>query len=156
VSNDVNMDLFYWLFSSYFPELQLLDAKESRKKSLLQARPKSRSWLWVVFGLVFIDTLIMLTDNFRRLGVASWGARLALAALCGAPLMGAAHLLEIVLEFVFCRRRIRQRLRVVLVQEGIPICLACGYDLRGPTEPRCPECGQPFDAALLKPRAAAE
>jgi len=23
-------------------------------------------------------------------------------------------------------------------------CLECGYDLRGQTEPRCPECGTPF------------
>ncbi len=26
-----------------------------------------------------------------------------------------------------------------------PECVACGYDLRGLTEPRCPECGTPFD-----------
>ncbi len=24
-------------------------------------------------------------------------------------------------------------------------CLECGYDLRGTVEPRCPECGIPFD-----------
>lgn len=28
-------------------------------------------------------------------------------------------------------------------------CLACGYSLIGLTEPRCPECGEPFDASLL-------
>lgn len=27
------------------------------------------------------------------------------------------------------------------------ICKGCGYDLRGQTEPRCPECGTPFDDA---------
>jgi len=26
-------------------------------------------------------------------------------------------------------------------------CLGCGYSLRGLTEPRCPECGRPFDPA---------
>lgn len=26
------------------------------------------------------------------------------------------------------------------------LCRNCGYDLRGQTEPRCPECGTPFDA----------
>ncbi len=25
-------------------------------------------------------------------------------------------------------------------------CQRCGYDLTGLTEPRCPECGQPFEA----------
>jgi len=29
-------------------------------------------------------------------------------------------------------------------------CRKCGYALRGLPEPRCPECGTPFDAALMK------
>jgi hypothetical protein len=29
-------------------------------------------------------------------------------------------------------------------------CPACGYELRGLTEPRCPECGTPFDPKLLE------
>jgi hypothetical protein len=32
---------------------------------------------------------------------------------------------------------------------GWPLCRQCGYDLRGQTEPRCPECGTPFDVDLL-------
>ncbi len=38
------------------------------------------------------------------------------------------------------RRRIRQRGR----------CRQCGYNLRGLTEPRCPECGTPFDSSLVQ------
>jgi hypothetical protein len=30
------------------------------------------------------------------------------------------------------------------------LCLNCGYDLRGLTEPRCPECGKAFDPKLLE------
>lgn len=33
---------------------------------------------------------------------------------------------------------------------GRSVCRECGYDLRGQTEPRCPECGTPFDADTLK------
>ena len=29
-------------------------------------------------------------------------------------------------------------------------CCECGYNLRGLTEPRCPECGTPFDEKLLR------
>ncbi len=29
-------------------------------------------------------------------------------------------------------------------------CPRCGYDLRGLPEPRCPECGEPFDPAELE------
>lgn len=47
------------------------------------------------------------------------------------------------------RSRVRRCVREDLVMRGIPICIPCGYDLRGQSEPRCPECGTPFDAALL-------
>ena len=39
--------------------------------------------------------------------------------------------------------RIRRRRKLGL-------CLSCGYSLHGLTEPRCPECGTPFDDAMLK------
>lgn len=40
------------------------------------------------------------------------------------------------------RAAARRVLRHELAKRGIPICLHCGYDLRGQTEPRCPECGE--------------
>ena len=33
-------------------------------------------------------------------------------------------------------------------------CYQCGYMLRGLPEPRCPECGEPFDPARFKPETA--
>ena len=30
------------------------------------------------------------------------------------------------------------------------LCTNCGYNLRGLTEPRCPECGKPFDMRATK------
>ena len=33
------------------------------------------------------------------------------------------------------------------------ICMNCGNDLRGLTEPRCPECNTPIDAKLLRKNA---
>lgn len=33
---------------------------------------------------------------------------------------------------------------------GRRVCARCGYDLRGLVEPRCPECGTPFDPSLLR------
>lgn len=47
------------------------------------------------------------------------------------------------------RRQIRRSLREQLCDIGVPICVPCGYDLRGLDEPRCPECGRPFDPNLL-------
>jgi len=47
----------------------------------------------------------------------------------------------------------KQAVREVLQRRGVPICIKCGYDLRGQSEARCPECGLAFDEALLE-RAA--
>jgi len=46
------------------------------------------------------------------------------------------------------REPLQRSLREQLVSRGVPICLECGYDLRGQTTPRCPECGTAYDAAI--------
>ena len=46
-------------------------------------------------------------------------------------------------------RRAHRHVRNYLVIHGIPVCLHCGYSLRGLTEPRCPECGREFEPYLL-------
>jgi uncharacterized paraquat-inducible protein A len=50
------------------------------------------------------------------------------------------------------RAPIQAAVREQLVAQGIPVCVKCGYDLRGQTEPRCPECGAAFEGALLGER----
>jgi hypothetical protein len=40
--------------------------------------------------------------------------------------------------------------RMRLVGGARPSCEKCGYDLRGQKVARCPECGTPFDADILK------
>jgi hypothetical protein len=45
------------------------------------------------------------------------------------------------------RARMRKELHKRLLQRGIRTCVKCGYNLRGQVEPRCPECGTPYDPA---------
>ena len=46
----------------------------------------------------------------------------------------------------------RAELRQKLLQQGIPVCLKCGYLLRGlpPETQRCPECGQAIEKTALE------
>ena len=39
------------------------------------------------------------------------------------------------------RRMVLHELRMHLIARQIPVCIACGYDLRGGAAARCPECG---------------
>ncbi len=71
------------------------------------------------------------------------------ASVLGGILVGFTWVSGMVVLTWFWRHRCQRFLRQKLVASGIPICLKCGYDLRGQTEPRCPECGTPFDAELI-------
>jgi len=63
----------------------------------------------------------------------------------GIPLM----LGVMALGFRLARRGIERHLRTRLLAAGVPVCMHCGYDLRGQTQARCPECGRAFDPHLL-------
>lgn len=57
------------------------------------------------------------------------------------------------------RRDMPKALREQLIKCGVPVCLKCGYDLRGlpPDRARCPECGRDLDqkvAELVRKAAA--
>ncbi len=39
------------------------------------------------------------------------------------------------------RQRTRRIIRSILNERGVPICIACGYDLTGTVSGVCPECG---------------
>ena len=39
------------------------------------------------------------------------------------------------------RTRMRACILRAMAELGVPVCPQCGYDLRGSTESRCPECG---------------
>ena len=131
-----------------FPELNLLDSKQGRNtlyavalKSLLR-RP--RFWIYVilvptVLGPAMIFAVQWTEANFPALR--GYGGGL-IGGMIGGLLGGT-------FQYVF-RKPLRKQIRLQLVTMGIPVCIACGYDLRGQREPRCPECGRPFDAKLMK------
>ncbi len=59
---------------------------------------------------------------------------------------GIAAVLTVIVSYQFCMRIIRADLRLTLINgfrgERLPICLGCGYDLKGIEGDQCPECGK--------------
>ncbi len=48
-------------------------------------------------------------------------------------------------EIAVAKRSIARDLRRALIEQGISVCMHCGYDLRGQVNRTCPECGAAFE-----------
>jgi len=129
-----------------YPELALFHSNADRKAAMRKFQRSMwktrRFWLLMLFStlgfLAFNLTLVSLR-GFAPIPPAMIGG---LAGGINGALIGFSF------QFVF-RAPLRRHLREELLKQNIPVCLKCGYDLRGQTEPRCPECGEAFNSKLL-------
>ena len=136
-------NLRYLLLGRVLPEIGMFATDGQRKTALRHAlsvtsHGSSRLWAWtLLYVLAVVGTIYVGFYLETRSPVASEIASklmpLALAATC----------------LWFCRSVLRKRLRILLAARGVPICIPCGYDLRGQVAARCPECGSTFDEGLL-------
>lgn len=135
----------------WFPELARVESRAERKALWRAAYyPVLKSWRYwfiaiasqagcqVAFRRVTVQLL-------RQTGVTAYTH---LWSIC-ATAVGAA--LASLLTLWLVRRRIARNMRAELLKRGKPTCLSCGYDLRGQQDPRCPECGTPFNPIILVP-----
>ena len=124
----------------FYPELSLLPSDAERRILIGQASKRAFS-----LGLRFIAgaaaMVITVLGVFRL-------AELARMWLPGLLVVLMVMVFNIALGlfgwYVIWHAPFRRELRRGLIARGFPICLHCGYDLTGLSEPRCPECGQPF------------
>jgi hypothetical protein len=137
----------------HIKELQTLESGADRRQVIAEAQRRMRRALGVrdvVISVVFTGTFVALLFAMADLLWIPWltarGVPRPLAVALPGAIGGAAGVL---LTNRLYRRRFLRELRSCLRERGIPACLHCGYDLRGQTEPRCPECGWEFEADLL-------
>ena len=133
-----------WLY----PELARFPDDASRRAAGLEFQKQARNlfnWRFFVpvilaipFGLLMMKFVgfiqIRLPFGPHILGVVISGALIGLA-------QGA--LIATFINWSY-RKPLQRFLREKLNSLGIPTCVHCGYDTRGLTVPRCPECGRPF------------
>lgn len=148
-------------------------ARSSHRKLTLMPLREHRSPLRVRLWRRWAPELNLFPSHERELALhripSKWQTNLSMAAIWILILVGEKQLRQVlcsalplppwvvyIIEFVMVvgvlywlmwlsRGRIRRELRQQLIDAGFAICGPCGYDLRGLTEPRCPECGQPFE-----------
>ncbi len=134
--------------SKRYPEIERFDSPEAASDAVKawkkQLHHKPMFWIALVgYGCAVggcVVAVLMLVGRWVAVPLSMFG-----------PLIGGiTGSFGVAAVAWFWRRRCRRFLRERLIAQGIPICLRCGYDLRGQTEPRCPECGTPFDPALIQ------
>ncbi len=134
-----------------YPELAFFRDPEHRYAAHRAAFKTVRGW-HILFGLFCGGVAQAIAGVFRRI-VAQLSLPLVIPDLVFSLAGGAFS--GLVLVFILRSlyyKRVQRSLREQLVAQGTPICLECGYDLRGQIEARCPECGTPFDEMLLRPK----
>jgi predicted Zn-ribbon and HTH transcriptional regulator len=142
-----------WLY----PELKHLPRRSDRQSAMLAMQPRIYKspgvWLTFVVAVAFGVALPKLIDLlYRQLPAAvRIGSPIVMAMISGA-IQGLTFAFALVYGF---RRMVRRFLREYLNEQGFHLCLVCGYDLRGQTTPRCPECGTAFDASRICDQADA-
>ena len=131
-----------------FPEYSLFRNEEERSAALKLAGKCTTGTAAFIIGYCVVQFATMNATDFIIAYVWPTLPRFAdfLVSVAALSLVFSAYLYSTLWVY---RRRIERVLRERLLELGIPVCLHCGYDLRGQTVPRCPECGRGFDPALL-------
>ena len=141
------MNPFYLLGLRLFPELSLFKTEKERKVAFWKARGTPSTYIWFAAGIAPMILLGHLLIRFLSRFMSPFIVMIPLGLFLG--------LVFGCLVLRLSRKAVRRRLRGLIVEAGIPICIKCGYDLRGQVESRCPECGSSFDAGLVNPAAQA-
>lgn len=133
------MGRYRW--AGLFPELELFEDATAAQAALHRAKNavlrNVRRWLALMCFIIAVGVVIGLLFVWLRRAVGidpSWtgGASGGVSGATGV----------IAVQYLF-RRPIQQQLRTQLNQQGRPVCMKCGYNLRGNVSNRCPECGTP-------------
>lgn len=131
------------VYMAVFPELRSFGTAAARKEAIRRAANTVYVTGSLIGAILLLVALWCAPAVQEYTGLPEWPVLVYFGFCCG--LVGFGFVL-------LARRRIRVSLRNQLNTQGIPVCVHCGYDLRGQKDGRCPECGRPFAPPRGSPR----
>lgn len=136
------------------PELRLARTGAEEEEALRRSKFGVRSWQRIIWLGTVVPALIagiaILAVTIERALPLHWGIKLLLQTTSITCFSATVSLL---FNWTW-RNPMRKEVRIYLQGIGVPICIKCGYDLRGQTIARCPECATPFCDSLICAQAA--
>ena len=131
------------------PELELFPTKQQRRKAFRRVSRKmigTRPFFMAAVsaaGLSLALTLVLRAAGSQLgLPISQTTLNLILAFPVAIPCAFFGYWL--------LRRHYPKLLRQELLDCGVPVCVHCGYLLKGSPGPTCPECGKAFDERVRK------
>ena len=137
----------HWSTLRFFPELRYIKNPEQLKQLNQAYRRAPGRLARVIKYLSLCIGVIVIIAVPVGLGAKQLGLS---PGIMGAIQGGMIGLVMPLTANHILRHPYRRFIRQFLQEQGVPVCLNCGYDLRGQTEPRCSACGEVFDTRLLK------
>jgi hypothetical protein len=130
------MKRVYSVLRLLYPEMDRFATQEEAILATRDAALKARFGSFRYFIKYQLAVLVFGPALMFFLFLVSWDIRLRIvfAAAC--------ILLAAIWEIAVARKPIRHSLRGHLIKIGVPVCLKCGYDLKGNVSGICPECGE--------------
>lgn len=135
------------------PEVEYFESDELRREAFRKIGDEagSRDPWGLVWGILICAAAALLAMLAVRWGLMSVGlpSEVKRWGLEFGPSVAAIGAFLVVIRWLH-RRGFRRALRQKLVEQSVPVCLDCGYLLRGlPIEVQaCPECGSAIDATV--------
>lgn len=132
-------------------ELSMFPSPEERQKAL-EELGRSFRWWEIALGIVATATAAIVVNFGLKIAI-KWAipnvSRATGEALDMLRFVVMAIAVFLVLRALH-RWGVRPALRQRLIQTGVPVCMGCGYLLRGlpETTAKCPECGRSVDETV--------
>ena len=128
-------------FLKDLPETQLFADDEQREKAIRDLENSGPAWHAILHIIILISALLL----FKKF---VW-YRLPIPPEIESWLFPIFPAFVIIAYSVYWQRqRAAVFFRNILLQDGVPVCMKCGYCLRGLSSDRCPECGKELDARV--------